>query len=108
MWSLGRPNRTPRMYIENAAAFHVRGLPPLCLVHGTGDWVVPYNQSERFAAALEQAGQDYELHIYETGHYPGIYEPDAATEAMYQQMVLFLAKELDLGSIAPLDRGLTR
>jgi acetyl esterase/lipase len=103
MWSLGRPNRMPRMYIENAAAFHVRGLPPLCLVHGTGDWVVPYNQSERFAAALRRAGQDYELYIYETGHYPGIYEPDAATEAMYQQMVLFLAKELDLGSVTAVD-----
>jgi pimeloyl-ACP methyl ester carboxylesterase len=104
MWSLGRPNRMPRMYIENAAVFHVQGLPPLCLVHGTGDWVVPYNQSERFAAALQRAGQEYELYIYETGHYPGIYEPDAATEAMYQQMVLFLAEELDLGSVTAVER----
>lgn len=108
MWSLGRPNRMPRMYIENAAAFHVQGLPPLCLVHGTGDWVVPYNQSERFAAALERAGQDYELYIYETGHYPGIYEPDPATEAMYQQMVFFLARELGLGSVSPANRALAR
>jgi dipeptidyl aminopeptidase/acylaminoacyl peptidase len=89
------------MYIENAAVFHVRDLPPLCLIHGTGDWVVPYNQSERFAAALARASQPYELYIYETGHYPGIYEPDAATEAMYQQMVLFLAKELNLGPVLP-------
>jgi acetyl esterase/lipase len=108
MWSLGRPDRAPRMYIENAAVFHVQGLPPLCLVHGTGDWVVPYNQSERFAAALERAGQEYELYIYETGHYPGIYEPDAATEAMYQQMVLFLARELDLGSATSTDGMLAR
>jgi dipeptidyl aminopeptidase/acylaminoacyl peptidase len=106
MWSLGRPDRTPRMYIENAAALHVEGLPPLCLVHGTEDWVVPYNQSERFAAALERAGQDYELHIYETAHYPAIYEPDPATEAMYQQMVIFLARELSLGSVASVDKTL--
>jgi dienelactone hydrolase len=101
MWSLGRPDRMPRMYIENAAAFHAVGLPPLCLVHGTGDVVVPYTQSERFAEALAAAGQPYELHIYDTGHYPGIYAPDAATEAMYQQMVLFLARELDLSLVAP-------
>jgi pimeloyl-ACP methyl ester carboxylesterase len=108
MWSLGRPDRMPRMYTENAAVFHVEGLPPLCLVHGTGDVVVPYNQSERFAAALARAGQPYELHIYETGHYPGIHEPDAATEAMYQQMVLFLARELELESVAPAGGVLAR
>jgi len=108
MWSLGRPDRMPRMYTENAAVFHVEGLPPLCLVHGTGDVVVPYNQSERFAAALARAGQPYELHIYETGHYPGIYEPDAATEAMYQQMVLFLSRELDLTSVTPAGGVLAR
>jgi hypothetical protein len=107
MWSMGRPDRMPRMYIENAAVFHVQGLPPLCLVHGTGDWVVPYNQSERFAAMLARAGQPFELHIYETGHYPGIYEPDAATEAMYQQMVFFLARELDWGSVAPANKVLS-
>jgi acetyl esterase/lipase len=101
MWSLGRPDRMPRMYIENAAVFHAAGLPPLCLVHGTGDVVVPYSQSERFAEALAAAGQPYELHIYDTGHYPGIYAPDAATEAMYQQMVLFLARELDLTRVPP-------
>jgi hypothetical protein len=108
MWSLGRPDRMPRMYTENAAVFHVEGLPPLCLVHGTGDVVVPYNQSERFGAVLARAGQPYELHIYETGHYPGIYEPDAATEAMYQQMVLFLAGELDLTSVTPAGGVLAR
>lgn len=107
MWSLGRPDRMPRMYIENAAAFHVVGLPPLCLVHGTGDVVVPYTQSERFAEALARAGQPYELHIYDTGHYPGIYAPDAATEAMYVQMVSFLARELDLPFAAPEDDALT-
>jgi len=106
MWSLGRPDRMPRMYIEDAAAFHVVGLPPLCLVHGTGDVVVPYTQSERFAEALADAGQPYELHIYDTGHYPGIYAPDAATEAMYQQMVLFLVRELDLSLVAPESRAL--
>jgi pimeloyl-ACP methyl ester carboxylesterase len=95
MWSLGRPDRLPRMYVENSAVLHTAGLPPLCLIHGTGDAVVPYDQSERLAGALARSGQPYELHIYqETGHYPGIHEPDPDTEAMYQVMVHFFADKL--------------
>jgi dipeptidyl aminopeptidase/acylaminoacyl peptidase len=95
VWSLGRPDRLPRMYVENSAAFHVRGLPPLCIIHGTGDAVIPYNQSERLADMMTQAGQPHEQHIYRgTGHYPGIHEPDPDTEAMYREIVRFLAETL--------------
>lgn len=98
MWSLGRPDRRPRMYVENSVSLHARGLPPLCIIHGTGDVVIPYNQSERLADVLAQAGQPYELHIYRgTGHYPGIHEPDPDTEAMYQDMVRFFAQRLASG-----------
>jgi dipeptidyl aminopeptidase/acylaminoacyl peptidase len=93
VWSLGRPDRLPRMYVENSGALHARGLPPLCIIHGTGDDVVPHNQSERLADMLVQAGQPHEKHIYRgTGHYPGIHEPDPDTEAMYREMVRFLAE----------------
>jgi pimeloyl-ACP methyl ester carboxylesterase len=103
MWSLGRPDRRPRMYAENSASLHVRGLPPLCVIHGTGDAVIPYNQSERLADMLAQAGQPYELHIYRgTGHYPGIHEPDPDTEAMYQDMVGFFARTLASRPESPL------
>ncbi|MBN1640512.1 MAG: carboxypeptidase regulatory-like domain-containing protein [Anaerolineae bacterium] len=95
MWSLGRPDLFPRLYIENSAVWHPEGLPPLCLIHSTGDEILPYNQSERFAAVLERAGQPYELYIHEgLGHYPGIYDPDPVTELMYQQMLQFLAEHL--------------
>jgi len=95
MWSLGRPDRAPRMYIENSMAYHAQGLPPLCLIHGTADVVSPPDQSERLAAALDAAGQAYELHIYQdAGHYPGLYEPDAFTEAMYQDMIQFFAERI--------------
>jgi dipeptidyl aminopeptidase/acylaminoacyl peptidase len=74
----------------------VHGLPPLCIIHGTGDAVIPYHQSERLAAALQAEGQPYELHIYrDTGHYPGINDPDPDTESMYNQMVRFFAEQLD-------------
>jgi dipeptidyl aminopeptidase/acylaminoacyl peptidase len=96
MWGLGRPDRMPRLYIENSAVFDVQGLPPLCIIHGTGDKVIPHHQSERLAAALHAEGRPYELHIYrETGHYPGIHDPDPDTEAMYRQMVRFFAERLD-------------
>ena len=99
MWSLGRPDRRPRMYIENSGAFNVQGLPPVCIIHGTGDAIIPYNQSERLAEALRKAGQPYELHIYkDTDHYPGVQDPSPATQAMYWEMVRFFAQQLDVAS----------
>jgi dipeptidyl aminopeptidase/acylaminoacyl peptidase len=99
MWSMGRPDRAPRMYIENSAVFHIEGLPPLCIIHGTGDAVIPYSQSERFAEVLAEVDHPHELHIYgDTGHYPGIHDPDPDTEAMYQDMVRFFAEKLALRS----------
>jgi dipeptidyl aminopeptidase/acylaminoacyl peptidase len=94
MWSMGRPDRTPRMYVENSV-LHSEGLPPLCIIHGTRDAVIPYTQSERLAEVLAEARHPYELHIYQgTGHYPGIHDPDPDTEDMYQEMVRFFAQLL--------------
>jgi dipeptidyl aminopeptidase/acylaminoacyl peptidase len=94
MWSIGRPDRAPRIYVENSVLY-AEGLPPLCILHGTGDAVIPYSQSEQLAGVLEEAGHPYELHIYQdTGHYPGIHDPDPDTEDMYQQMVRFFAEAL--------------
>jgi dipeptidyl aminopeptidase/acylaminoacyl peptidase len=73
----------------------VQGLPPLCIIHGTGDMVIPCEQSEQLANALQAEGQPYELHIYrDTGHYPGIHDPDPGTEDMYRQMVRFFAEQI--------------
>ena len=103
IWSLGRPDHAPRMYIENSAVFHTEGLPPLCIIHGTGDAVIPHGQSERLADILAHEGHPHELHIYRnTGHYPGIHEPDPDTEAMYQQMVRFFAEKLVLAGVEQL------
>ena len=35
--------------------------PPFLLVHGTTDWLVPYDQSEQLHAALSAAGVDSRL-----------------------------------------------
>lgn len=95
LWGLGYPDRAPILYLENSPVFSVQGLPPLCLIHGTGDIVIPHTQSELLAQALDDAGLSYELHIYkDTGHYPGIYTPDPDTEAMYYQMLHFFQNML--------------
>lgn len=104
MWSLGRPDLAPQLYIENSPAFSVHGLPPLCIIHGTGDTVIPHRQSERLADALRATGQPHELHIHrDTGHYPGIDDPDPDTELMYDQMVRFFARQID--GVAAADRA---
>ena len=44
--------------------FHVRsGLPPTLCVHGLGDTVIPPEQTRRFAAALQQAGNRCDLEL---------------------------------------------
>ncbi len=96
LWGLGYPDRAPTLYLENSPVFAVQGLPPLCLIHGVGDMVIPYSQSELLAQALDAAGLPYELHIYAgAGHYPGIHAPDPDTEAMYYDMLRFFQDMFD-------------
>ena len=48
--------------VEASPAHHVRpGLPPAIVFHGTADSTVPYENVERFAAAMKKAGNRCEL-----------------------------------------------
>ena len=47
---------------------HVRPTKPIRLLHGTDDAVVPLDQSERLAAALQDVGSPVELRTYPGGH----------------------------------------
>jgi len=42
-------------------------LPPVLLIHGTADWVVPFQQSERFLKKLRDSGVPAELMTVEGG-----------------------------------------
>jgi acetyl esterase/lipase len=42
-------------------------LPPMLLLHGTRDLLVPHSQAVRFAEKLSALGASYELHIVENG-----------------------------------------
>ena len=45
--------------------------PPMLIVHGDADPLVPYQQSEEFEAALKKAGVKATLHIVKGGTEPG-------------------------------------
>ena len=61
-----------RLYVEASPISHVSaGDPPFLLMHGDADQVVPFDQSERMASALEQAGVPVKLlRVRGGGHGP--------------------------------------
>jgi acetyl esterase len=56
---------------DHSPAHHVRsGLPPMCLIHGTADEIVPYDSVKSFAEKMRQAGNVCELYTFEgTDHF---------------------------------------
>ncbi len=56
---------------DYSPAHHVRsGLPPMCLIHGTADEIVPYDSVKEFVARMREAGNLCELHTFEgTDHF---------------------------------------
>ena len=50
---------------------HVKpGLPPMYLIHGTADVIVPYRSASDFAARMQKAGNHCSLHTFEgTDHF---------------------------------------
>jgi acetyl esterase/lipase len=46
------------------------GHPPFLLAHATGDKIVPYSQSRRFVAALQEAGSEAELLTHDGDGHP--------------------------------------
>jgi dipeptidyl aminopeptidase/acylaminoacyl peptidase len=60
---LGLPNRAPQLYFRYSVRYHLEGLPPLCLIHGTADEFVSHSQSELLAGELAARGMPYELHL---------------------------------------------
>jgi dipeptidyl aminopeptidase/acylaminoacyl peptidase len=61
--SLGLPNRAPQLYFRYSVRYHLEGLPPLCLIHGTADGFVSHSQSELLAGELAARGVPCELHL---------------------------------------------
>ncbi len=65
----GDDSQELRLYQDASPTFHVtRDDPPVLLIHGHGDSVVPFNQSELFREKLEEYGIPVELIGVEGGH----------------------------------------
>ena len=89
--ALGRPDRYPEVYLGYSPAYHADHLPPVLVVHTTGDEVIPYSQAERFAEVLEAAGVAHELFLYgDTTHYLDQVNITPDTAELYRRLTAFL------------------
>ena len=66
------------------------GLPPVLMIHGDADPVVPYQHSLRLKAALEKVGVKAELHTVPGGKHGGFSAPENV--AVYGAIRQFLSK----------------
>jgi dipeptidyl aminopeptidase/acylaminoacyl peptidase len=65
----GSPERVPSEYTAASPIDHVApGDPPMFLVHGRQDPLVPVDQSEAMSAALAAAGVSHQLVLVNGGH----------------------------------------
>ena len=70
------PRRPARSATSRPAA------PPILLLHGRADRLIPAVQSERLHAALIAAGADAELHLYDGADHMWLGAPEAAADAV--------------------------
>jgi hypothetical protein len=86
--ALGFPNSSPELYFKYSSLYHLDGLPPLCLLHGTDDELAPFSQSVQLAEALDRRKQEGEAIDYEFYSYQGLkhYFSTSADNATTQQM----------------------
>jgi dienelactone hydrolase len=95
LMALGYPNSSPELYFTYSAIFHLEGLPPICLLHGLDDELVPYGQSVQLAAELERQGHPFEFYSYEgLSHYFSTSADDATTQQMMQDALDCLRRAL--------------
>jgi hypothetical protein len=92
---LGLPNSSPELYYKYSAMYHLDGLPPLCILHGKDDDLVPFNQSVMLAAELERRGMPYEFYSYEgLKHYFSTSADNATTQQMFRDSLECLRRSL--------------
>jgi len=61
--------------------YHMEGLPPLCVLHGIDDELVPFNQSVMLAEEPERRGMPHDFYSYAgLKHYFSTSADDARTQ----------------------------
>lgn len=101
--ALGTPNTSPEPYWRYSIRYHLRpALPPLLLMHSRTDEVVPFQQSELLAAALDQASVDYEAHFFAgMSHYLLADRPSADLDRLYTITLAFLERNMQTNEPKP-------
>ena len=72
-------------YYKYSVFYHPEGLPPLCLLHGKEDELVPFNQGVLLDQELTRRGMPHEFYTYEgLKHYFSTSADSTATQRMFQ------------------------
>jgi hypothetical protein len=95
LMGLGWPNLHPELYFRYSAIFHLEGYPPLCILHGKDDELVPFSQSVELDAELTRRGMPHEFYSYEgLQHYFSTSADSATTQQMFQDSLACLRRGL--------------
>jgi hypothetical protein len=95
LMALGFPNSSPELYFKYSAIHHLEGMPPLCILHGVDDELVPYNQSVMLDQELTRRGMPHEFYNYEgLQHYFSTSADNATTQQMFQDSLDCLRRSL--------------
>jgi dipeptidyl aminopeptidase/acylaminoacyl peptidase len=93
--ALGFPNTSPELYFKYSSLYHLAGLPPLCILHGRDDELVPYRQSVLLSDAMAQRGMPHEFHSYDgLKHYFSTNADNVTTQQMFQDSLNCLRRYL--------------
>ena len=90
------PPSVPNLAAQASPISHVVSTaPPMLLLHGRADRLVPCVQSERLHRTLTDAGADVRFHLYDGADHMWLGAPDAASDAV-QRTIAFLRDQLGL------------
>ena len=83
--ALGFPNSSPELYFRYSVMYHLDGLPPMCLLHGLDDELVPFSQGVLLDRTLTDRQHPHEFHSYEgLSHYFSTSADNVTTQQMWQ------------------------
>ncbi len=96
LMALGYPNSSPELYFKYSSLYHLDGFPPVCLLHGVDDELVPFSQGVQLADELARRDHPHEFHSYEgLSHYFSTEADDATTHQMWQDSLECLRRWLE-------------
>lgn len=91
-WLGNQPNREQIAKRVSPLTYVRAGLPPIMIIHGDADPIVPYTQSIRLNKALDDAGVPHEFMTIPGGKHGGFSGPEM--DMIYTHVWAFLEKRL--------------